>query len=65
MNSSTRARQRHGYSVVVSECTLCDAALPAAVEQQLLKLVSEANADVHEFLVTSVKPDCCFGMEAA
>ena len=39
---------------------LCDAAL------QLLNPVSEANADVHEFLhVTFVRPDCRFGTEAA
>ena len=47
------------------QCALCDSALPAAAEQQLLKPVSEANADVHEFLVTFVKPDCRFGTEAA
>ena len=44
---------------------LCDAALPAATERQLLNPVSEENMDVHEFLVTFVRPDSCFGTEVA
>ena len=42
-----------------------EAALPATAEQQLLNPVSEANVDVHELLVTFVRPDCRFGTEAA
>ena len=42
-----------------------EAALPATAEQQLLNPVSEANVDVHEHLVTFVRPDCRFGTEAA
>ena len=56
-NLAVLERERHGYSVVVLECAVYDAALPAAAERQLLKPVSEANADVHEFLVTFVKPE--------
>ena len=44
-----RAREKHGYSIVVSECALRDAALPAAAERQILKPVSEANANIYEF----------------
>ena len=49
MNSSARAS-----GVVISECA---SALPAAAEQQLLKPVSEVNADVQEFLDSFVKPE--------
>ena len=47
------------------QCTLYNAGLPAAVERQILNSVSEADVDVHEFLVTFVRPDSRFGTEAA
>ena len=62
MNNSARASER---DMATPQCSLCDAVLPTAAERQLLKPVSEANADVHELQVTFVRPDCHFGTEAA
>ena len=63
-------RERHGYSarerdMATLQCTLCDAALPAAAERRLLNPASEANADEHDFLATLVRPGHRFGTEAA
>lgn len=51
-------------AVGVSRCFFCNAALLAAATRRLLHPVTDANADVHHFFVTVVRPGHHFSAES-